>query len=472
MGYPCRRRCSRCTTEVVVDDASLEAFVACPSCGACPCATCSRWLDAGELLIHSARCAGDATATAPADDACRADPREDDDCWTFWERPAPADEEIEVEWEWDQGDVRWSPCTVLEAESSRGARVEYLEDEGEDKEFIHGLRLDELSVDERLDVLAECDEALAETVPWIRCAWSGEVLADLVGDQPRRWRYRYGEEDNQPVAYRDLAAAQAVARGAWLRNAHVAAGPRKRRKTSAQTATLALSVIAGPAEALEAHFAAMREFLDHVDLPRSERRNVLRKSCVRPPRAANVGVTMLFHPRKCVLSQSLRRHDALLAQALTAFFRRASPKDLPFTSVQINRCDENDQTAACHRDRHNLGPSLICGLGDYSRGQLWTADRGVLDCRHNFVAFDGRVPHAALPFAGSRRYTLVFWCCAHADQLPPSQQRLAERLGFCFPSLADLPPPTPRSLSLTQARDLFREACAKLPHVPTGWADD
>lgn len=474
MDYPRSVSCSRCTTRLEIEDAVLEAFVACPSCGASPCEKCEQWFDAGELVVHAASCTGSRVVIATQ---CDGHLVVDDDCWSFWEQNAPTDEEIEVEWEWETGEVRWAPATVVSLETTSGVRVEYLEDDtGDGKEYVHGLRLCELSVDERLDVLAVCDENTAVSVPWLRCEASAEILTDLVGDRPRRWRPRRDEQDNGRVAYRDAQAAIAIADQRWFRNACSATGEspcKKQRHTrrAASEARMAVSLVA-LAEAKEAHFAAMAAFLDNVELPRSERKNVLRKSCELRPRAANVGVTVLRRPHRVTLSQGLDLHDHLLAQALAAFFRSTSPFDRPFTSIQINRCDSSSQTAALHQDRNNLGPSLILGLGPYSGGQLWTSDRGLLNVKHEWTEFDGRLPHAALPFDGQTRYTLIFWCCNDAHLLPRSQRRHAERLGFCFPTATDNPPPLPNGLSLSSARQHFRTACALLPRVPPHWADD
>lgn len=480
--YPRHVSCSLCTTKLVIEDASLEAFVACPSCGAQCCEKCERWLDPGELLVH--RCPDkteekDSTEggaiSCSAEEPALAVGVVEDDCWSFWERVAPADEEIEVEWEWDKGDVRWEAATVTRRESSRGVRVEYLEDEtGDGKEFVHGLKLSELSVDERLDVLAECgDDSEAEKVPWLRCESSAEILTDLVCDHPRRWRPRFGEQDNGRVNFSDAAARAA---GRWLRNsdrASCSSPTHKKRKD--ENDDLAVSIVATLSESPEAHYEAMLALLEHVELPRSERKNVLRRDCENRPRAVNVGVTTLHRGNRVALSQSLDMRDNLLAQALTAFFRTTSNLDRPFTSVQINRCDESSQISALHVDRNNQGPSLIVGFGDYDGGQLWTADKGVLSVKHKWTEFDGRLPHAALPFDGTLRYTLIFWCCARAEQLPRSHKLHAERLGFCFPTAMrrdDIAPPLPRTLSLNEARAQYKEACEKIPNVPKGWADD
>jgi hypothetical protein len=40
----------------------------------------------------------------------------------------------------------------------------------------------------------------------------------------------------------------------------------------------------------------------------------------------------------------------------------------------------HNYTAQMHVDGSNIGPSLIIGLGEYTGGELFTADQGVMIC--------------------------------------------------------------------------------------------
>lgn len=457
MSYPRRRACSRCTTEVIVEEASLEAFVACPSCGASPCGRCEAWFDEGELLVHEAWCCGAASeAEARGEDEA--------DEWSFWERQAPALEEIEVEWEAGNG-VVWEAATVVKQEGSRAVTVEYLRDETDQgKIFVHGLKWDELSVDERLDAVAEFDEKAARECPWVRCVeGDNELLPDLVRGADRRWRF--GEEqDNGKWEMREGAEELAKT---WLRNR--TGTTRKRNRPD--DAALAVSVVA---MAESAHFDAMFQFLEQIELPLLRRKNVVRPGSSSVPKGANVGVTTVRASRRVALSHGFDLRDTIVAQALTAFLRAASGPDLPFTSVQINRYDCDDHAAALHVDRNNAGPSVIVALGSFrTGGQLWTADQGLLDVRHKWATFDGRQPHATMPFgpATTTRYSLIYWCNQLAPELPAKDRRHAERLGFQFPRNADLQVlHTDTPTALGDAREQFRDFCQAAPGVPDDWA--
>ena len=69
-----------------------------------------------------------------------------------------------------------------------------------------------------------------------------------------------------------------------------------------------------------------------------------------------------------------------------------------------------------HCDRSNDGPSAIVALGDFSGGQLWTADRGVLPCRREVRLFNGNQPHCTLPFKGER-YSLIYFSSSGHDRM-------------------------------------------------------
>ena len=47
--------------------------------------------------------------------------------------------------------------------------------------------------------------------------------------------------------------------------------------------------------------------------------------------------------------------------------------------------------------------STQVALGSFEGGQLWTGDRGVLDCREKWCLFDGNTEHATEPYTGKDR---------------------------------------------------------------------
>lgn len=130
---------------------------------------------------------------------------------------------------------------------------------------------------------------------------------------------------------------------------------------------------------------------------------------------------------------------------LVAFAKHATGEvgSLKFTSVQLNR----NYAARLHVDRNNLGLSAIVGVGGYESGGLWIMNPGgeklqegdlgmcvaeplqgydfkrgdviygqVHSIHNKWVQFDGRVPHAALPFTGTR-ISLVFFCRATCNNI-------------------------------------------------------
>lgn len=92
-----------------------------------------------------------------------------------------------------------------------------------------------------------------------------------------------------------------------------------------------------------------------------------------------------------------------LTETLVNFARQAVP-GFQFTSIQVNK----NYLSALHVDKHNLGPSYIVGVGDYTDGELWVQTEGTMDCHNKWVTFDGNVPHCTMPYRGTR-YTLIYF---------------------------------------------------------------
>ena len=75
---------------------------------------------------------------------------------------------------------------------------------------------------------------------------------------------------------------------------------------------------------------------------------------------------------------------------------------LVWGSLQVNA----DPIAQVHRDKNNIGLSLICLFGNFDggellfgEGQVWLSQPGDVLC------FDGTNPHASSPYTG-RRYSM------------------------------------------------------------------
>ena len=78
--------------------------------------------------------------------------------------------------------------------------------------------------------------------------------------------------------------------------------------------------------------------------------------------------------------------------------------DFKFGSIQVNY----NYIARKHIDMNNLGPSYITSLGEHTGGELWTGDRGVLDCHDVWKMFDGNTEHCTQPFEGERYSFILF----------------------------------------------------------------
>ena len=68
------------------------------------------------------------------------------------------------------------------------------------------------------------------------------------------------------------------------------------------------------------------------------------------------------------------RRQPRLARLLAEFGDKILPEGFPFASIQLNYA----YASAMHTDKSNDGPSAIIALGEFTGGELWTADRGVL----------------------------------------------------------------------------------------------
>ena len=120
------------------------------------------------------------------------------------------------------------------------------------------------------------------------------------------------------------------------------------------------------------------------------------------------------------------RRQPRLARLLAEFGDKILPEGFPFASIQLNYA----YASAMHQDKSNDGPSAIIALGEFTGGELWTADRGVLPCRNELRLFNGNQPHCTLPFKGER-YSLIYFSSSGHDRMAPKDVQQCEALGFC-----------------------------------------
>lgn len=77
-----------------------------------------------------------------------------------------------------------------------------------------------------------------------------------------------------------------------------------------------------------------------------------------------------------------------------------------YTSVHLN----NDVHCEPHRDKNNIGPSIIFGFGDYEGGELCLESGEKFDINSQPVLFNGAtLLHWNTPLTKKGKYSLVFY---------------------------------------------------------------
>jgi len=113
--------------------------------------------------------------------------------------------------------------------------------------------------------------------------------------------------------------------------------------------------------------------------------------------------------------------------------------DFPFTSICINK----NYQARAHKDKGNMGPSAIIGLGEYKGGalQTWsiTGEESVHKIRNSVLLFDGNCQHAVEAYKGRERYSLVFFTLRNFESATDeSKKKLVDILGAPLPCRSSL----------------------------------
>lgn len=125
----------------------------------------------------------------------------------------------------------------------------------------------------------------------------------------------------------------------------------------------------------------------------------------------NVGRTRAFGSKVTVPSANMRRDKSRVFDEC----RRAFP-EFAFDGVQVNR----NFLCKPHRDRLNVGVSLIFSFGDYTGGGL-VVEGVEMDVRDKPYVFDAHAnTHSVLPFEGTR-YSVVLFPLEHTpfSGVPP-----------------------------------------------------
>lgn len=142
------------------------------------------------------------------------------------------------------------------------------------------------------------------------------------------------------------------------------------------------------------------EALEYISIPKTLRKNTkLHEKDQKYGMCLGAIKTYGFGVRASMNTISRPNITNLLSQ-----FMKQSKPSFKFTSIQVNK----NYLSALHVDSNNMGPSYIIGFGNYQGGSVWQQGMGACDVKNQFVDMDGNVPHATLPFAGTR-YTLVYF---------------------------------------------------------------
>jgi len=84
--------------------------------------------------------------------------------------------------------------------------------------------------------------------------------------------------------------------------------------------------------------------------------------------------------------------------------------DFDFTGIMLNK----NCVAKPHRDKNNIGNSIIVGLGDYTGGELCIVDEDEdiiyeADINKKFLEFDGKMIHYNKPIKSGTKWTIIYF---------------------------------------------------------------
>lgn len=104
---------------------------------------------------------------------------------------------------------------------------------------------------------------------------------------------------------------------------------------------------------------------------------------------------------------------------------------IPYTSITVNQ----NYQAAKHRDKGNVGNSLLVAFGNYTGGELEILEgdfQGKHDIRHKPIITDfSKAYHQVLPFQGER-FSLVFYTIKNIPEGLPSATVKEENGKYVF----------------------------------------
>ena len=178
----------------------------------------------------------------------------------------------------------------------------------------------------------------------------------------------------------------------------------------------------------ESEFEKLLEMLSTIKIPKTANNN--RKGFLNA-RYLCWGLTKQRFGQKICLSAITKRRPDIWEEIkrLGSLLKNSDGSQFLFSSVHLN------QNVECppHKDKGNIGNSVLVGFGDYTGGHLCVESGAEYDIRHQPICFNGsQIEHWNTPMESGSKYSLVFYVHKCAFKVP------------CIPSEGATPPSQPR----------------------------
>jgi hypothetical protein len=149
-------------------------------------------------------------------------------------------------------------------------------------------------------------------------------------------------------------------------------------------------------------FFLLHNMLEMVSIPLNKKDN---RKGFDEHRCACLGIVRSRKSGKIGLSAFSRKYPEIWTE-LKRIGKLFEPSGFTFTSVHLNK----NVSCGQHRDKHNIGLSVIVAFGDYEGGRLLTEDGDDINTNCNAILFDGKnTTHWNSPLVAGTKYSLVFY---------------------------------------------------------------
>lgn len=159
----------------------------------------------------------------------------------------------------------------------------------------------------------------------------------------------------------------------------------------------------------------LNQKINYEKLEKLEKENVLKPSeifgrCIDKPCTMIVGTRFNYYKKQYVQTAHDRDYGTGLynkLQELTLHLGKTNNVDISMNTATINK----NFMCSKHKDRNNKSKSVLCGLGDYTKGETIIYDSSDNPHTYNInnkpILFDGKdYYHEVLDFSGNR-YSFV-----------------------------------------------------------------